>query len=353
MTERIETIKEKLQPDEAVLITDFADRFYLTGFNSSDGFVFITKDNACLLVDFRYFEMAKTAVSRLEVILLKNTFEQLNRLISDNNVKTVYTVCDKITLSKFLLYKDKLSATLSDDNKFGMLLKALRSVKNDSEILSIKRAQKITDETFEYILGKIGVGKTEREIALEMEFFLREKGSEGVSFDFIVVSGKNSSLPHGVPTDKKIEKGDFVTMDFGAVVNGYRSDMTRTVCVGAASNEQREVYEAVLNAQKLAFEQIKPGVKCLDVDRAARDYIDKSYSGCFGHGLGHSVGLEIHEDPAFNTRCDTELKPGMVLTVEPGIYIAGKFGVRIEDMIVVTENGYDNITKSPKGLIEL
>ena len=175
----------------------------------------------------------------------------------------------------------------------------------------------------------------------------------GVSFDFIVVSGKNSSLPHGVPTGKEIEKGDFVTMDFGAVVNGYRSDMTRTVCVGVASDEQKAVYQTVLNAQNLSFEKIKPGIKCRDVDFAAREYIDKTYPKCFGHGLGHSVGIEIHEDPAFNTRCETKLKPGMVLTVEPGIYIPAKFGVRIEDMIVVTENGFENITKSPKNLIEL
>jgi Xaa-Pro aminopeptidase len=187
---------------------------------------------------------------------------------------------------------------------------------------------------------------------LDMEFYMRRLGSEGVSFDFIVVSGQNSSLPHGVPTHKKIQKGDFVTMDFGAVVNGYRSDMTRTVAVGEVSSEQRNVYETVLCAKRAAMEGIKPQIKCQTIDKIARDLIDEAgYQGCFGHGLGHSVGLDIHENPCFNTRCETLLQSGMGLTVEPGIYLENKFGVRIEDMIVVTEQGYENLTQSPDELI--
>ena len=188
---------------------------------------------------------------------------------------------------------------------------------------------------------------------LDMEFFMRKNGSEGVSFDFIVVSGKNSSLPHGVPTDKKIQNCDFVTMDFGAVVNGYRSDMTRTVAVGSVSDEQRQVYDTVLKAQLEAIKSAKPGVICRDVDKVARDIIEKDYAGCFGHGLGHSVGIDIHEGPSFNTRDTTVLEKGMVITVEPGIYLENKFGVRIEDMIVITDDGNINITESPKELIIL
>ena len=181
---------------------------------------------------------------------------------------------------------------------------------------------------------------------------MRERGSEGVAFDFIVVSGKNSSLPHGVPTSKKIENGDFVTMDFGAVINGYRSDMTRTIAVGSVTEKQRTVYETVLTAQKAALSIIKPDVTCSAVDKAARDIItDAGYGDCFGHGLGHSVGLEIHESPACNTRDITPLKSGMIMTVEPGIYIQDEFGVRIEDMVLITDNGYRNFTKSPKKLI--
>ena len=183
---------------------------------------------------------------------------------------------------------------------------------------------------------------------------MRERGSEGVAFDFIVVSGKNSSLPHGVPTDKKIEKGDFVTMDFGGVVNGYRSDMTRTVAVGNVTEKQRKIYETVMAAQQASLDMIKPGVACFQVDKAARDIISNAgYGDFFGHGLGHSVGLEIHESPACNTRDKTPLKKGMIMTVEPGIYLPGEFGVRIEDMVVVTDSGYENLTKSPKELVVL
>lgn len=354
MTRRLEKIKDRLDKHEAALIFDNANRFYLTGFDSSAGIVFITEEKAYFLIDFRYFEMAQKKTRHFDkVILLEKAFEQLNALIKENDIKLIFTECEKISFSRFSKLKKSLTAQVSEDNKIGSLLAKLRAVKSAEEVAFIKKAQEITDKTFSYILDRIDIGKTERETALDMEFFLRSVGSEGVSFDFIVVSGKNSSLPHGVPTDKKIEKGDFVTMDFGAVVNGYRSDMTRTVCVGKASGEQRDVYNTVLKAQQLAFERIRPSVRCLDVDKAARDHINSLYPSTFGHGLGHSVGIEIHEDPAFNTRCETKLESGMVLTVEPGIYIADKFGVRIEDMIVVTDKGFENITKSPKNLIEL
>lgn len=183
---------------------------------------------------------------------------------------------------------------------------------------------------------------------------MRRLGSEGVSFDFIVVSGKNSSLPHGIPTDKKIEYGDFITMDFGAVVGGYRSDMTRTVALGGVSDEQRLVYNTVLTAQLAAIKKIRSGAVCSEIDKTARDIIDGAgYKNCFGHALGHSVGIEIHENPNFSPRCGTVLKSGTVMTVEPGIYIENKFGVRIEDMVFVTDGGCVDITESPKELIIL
>ena len=189
---------------------------------------------------------------------------------------------------------------------------------------------------------------------LLMEFYIRKLGSEGVAFDFVVVSGKNSSMPHGVPTDKPINDGDFITMDFGAVVSGYRSDMTRTVAVKHVSDKQKEVYNTVLSAQYAALDAIKPGVKCLEIDKISRDLIyGAGYEGCFGHGLGHGVGIEIHENPAFNMINETILEKGMVLTVEPGIYLENEFGVRIEDMVYITEDSYVNITKSPKELIVL
>lgn len=354
MENRVDKLKNALDDNEALLIKSDANRFYISGFHSSAGIVFITKKNAYFLIDFRYFEKAKSEVKHLDVIMLEKTFFQLNQICEKENVKTVYTECDKISLNDFFTYKKNLKSELSADNKFGKLLAELRSVKSKTEIEKIKSAQEITDKTFLYILDRISVGRTEKEIALDMEFYLRQLGSEGVSFDFIVVSGKNSSFPHGVPTDKKIENGDFVTMDFGAVYGGYHSDMTRTVAVGQATDEQRHIYETVIKAQEIAFKQIRPGAVCKDVDKAARDLIDGAgYKGCFGHGLGHSVGIEIHEDPAFNTRCETVLESGMVITVEPGIYLENKFGVRIEDMIIVDGVSFENITKSPKELIIL
>ena len=258
-----------------------------------------------------------------------------------------------MSIDNSALFEEKLGVEVLRDKTLSETISQMRSIKSEKEIEYIKAAQKLTDETFSYILPRIETGRTEKEIMLDMEFFMRKNGSEGVSFDFIVVSGKNSSLPHGVPTDKKIAKGDFITMDFGAVINGYRSDMTRTVAVGNVTDEQKKVYNTVLAAQEAAIKAACAGKKCVDIDKTARDIIEKDYSGCFGHGLGHSVGIDIHESPSFNTRDNTVLRPGMVLTVEPGIYIENKFGVRIEDMIVITNDGNIDITKSPKDLIVL
>ncbi len=352
---RIEFLQSNLKEDEAALISSDADRLYYTGFRSSAGYVAVTREKAVFLIDFRYFEKAKQTVDSCEVILLKNFSQQLGELFSLQKIKTVYLETDTVSLSAFSSLKKRLpDFAFSSDGKIQSLITKQRSIKSAEEIALIRQAQKMTDETFSYILDNISAGRTEREVMLNMEFYMRRLGSEGVSFDFIVVSGKNSSMPHGVPTDKKIEKGDFVTMDFGAVCGGYRSDMTRTVAVGEVSDKQKEVYGIVLKAQKETIDFIKPGVVCKEVDRTARDIIDKAgYGDCFGHGLGHSVGIEIHENPACNTVCETVMEKGMIMTVEPGIYIENEFGVRIEDMVVVTENGCENLTVSKKELIVL
>lgn len=352
---RIEFLQSNLKEDEAALISSDADRLYYTGFHSSAGYVAVTRQKAVFLIDFRYFEKAKQTVDSCEVILLKNFSQQLGELLISQKIKTVYLETDTVSLSAFSSLKKRLpDFAFSSDGIIQSLITKQRSVKSADEIALIKKAQKMTDETFTYILGHISEGRTEREVMLDMEFYMRRLGSEGVSFDFIVVSGKNSSMPHGVPTDKIIEKGDFVTMDFGAVCGGYRSDMTRTVAVGKVSDRQKEVYGIVLKAQKETIDFIKPGVVCKEVDRVARDIIAKAgYGDCFGHGLGHSVGIEIHENPACNTVCETVLEKGMLMTVEPGIYIENEFGVRIEDMVAVTENGCENLTASKKELIVL
>ncbi len=352
MNESVKKIQEFLSSTTAALIFSQANRFYLSGFNNDSGTVLITKNDAVFFTDFRYLEKAKE-VSDIRVLDSKNLYSQINEITKNRGIIEILTETENISVDKFFTLEQKLDAKISNSGELCKKLTDMRIVKNDTEISLIKSAQELTDKTLDYILPRITVGRTEREIMLDMEFFMRKMGSEGISFDFIVVSGKNTSLPHGVPTDKRIEKGDFVTMDFGAVTGGYRSDMTRTVAVGQVSDEQKAVYDTVLKAQLAALKEIKSGAVCRDIDKIARDIIEKDYNGCFGHGLGHSVGIEIHERPAFNTRDNTVLQSGTVMTVEPGIYLENKFGVRIEDMVIVTDDGTENITNSPKDLIVL
>lgn len=352
---RIETIQKTLEKNQGLIITSGANRFYLTGFQSSAGTVFITKEKAYFLIDFRYFEKAKSVVKELEVFLSVNPLSEVKSLAEKLNVREVFVETFSLSVNCFKKYEENLTGiNVLNSDKFDKVLSKMRSIKSKAELDKIKAAQKLTDDTFYYILGRIEAGRSEIDVMLDMEFYMRKLGSEGVSFDFIVVSGKNSSLPHGVPSQNKLKKGDFVTMDFGAVVGGYRSDMTRTVAVGYVTDEQRLVYDTVLNAQSQAFKAIKPGVICKSVDKVARDIIySAGFKGCFGHGLGHSVGIEIHETPSFNTSCETVVKEGMIITVEPGIYIENKFGVRIEDMAYITNDGAISITNSKKELIIL
>ena len=356
MTEqRIKKLQKILSEGTAAVITSGANRFYLTGFQTSSGMVVATRDAAYFLVDFRYVEKAKSVITDMPVKLSSDHAATAYELLKEHNIKSVLVETDETSMATLKAYRERFEGIeILTDDTIDTTLRGMRAVKSEYELSLIKKAQELTDKTFSYICERIAAGRTEREVMLDMEFFMRKLGSEGVSFDFIVVSGKNSSLPHGVPTDKKIEKGDFVTMDFGAVVGGYRSDMTRTVAVGSISDEQRHIYDTVLRAQEAAIAAIKAGLVCRDIDKVARDIIaNEGFADCFGHGLGHSVGIEIHEMPAFNTRCETILKHGTVMTVEPGIYLEDKFGVRIEDMVYVTEGGCINITKSPKNLIIL
>lgn len=354
MESRVKRLQAELAPTEAALITDSADRFYLTGFNSSAGAVLVTHTSAYFIIDFRYYEKARKSVRGLDVILQGSLTEQLSGIVADSGVERILVRAEKMTLGELSRYNSALRCDFDFSGRLDAVITALRAVKSDYELDCIRHAQRFTDDTFKYILDRISVGRTEREIMLDMEFHMRRCGSEGVAFDFIVVSGENSSLPHGTPTERQIKAGDFVTMDFGGVYNGYRSDMTRTVAVGNVSLEQKNVYEIVLQAQLSALKAIRAGAVCSDIDAVARRFIaENGFEGAFGHGLGHSVGIEIHENPCFNTRCDTRLSAGNVMTVEPGIYLESKFGVRIEDMVAVTELGCDNLTHSDKQLIVL
>lgn len=353
MKKRIEKLQNYLKNDEAALIFSESNRFYFTNFHSSAGVVVITPKKAVFLIDFRYFEKAKQAVNSVETVLCTETYKQLFEILSSEKINCVFLETESLNLSTFKRLKENMqNIKISDEPKIQDFINDLRAVKDSSEIGLIKAAQQLTDKAFEYVLNRISVGRSEKEIALDMEFFARKNGSDGVAFDFIVVSGKNSSLPHGVPTDKKLQKGDFLTMDFGARVGGYCSDMTRTVALSCVTEKQQFVYDTVLKSQKLALQEIKAGAVCKEIDNVARNFINQSgFQNCFGHGLGHSVGIDIHESPSFNTRDNTVLKSGMVLTVEPGIYLENEFGVRIEDMVAVTDKGYENLTKSQKELI--
>lgn len=354
--ERIARIQRELDKGEALLIASGANRLYFTGFESTAGRILITRDVACFLVDFRYFEKAKNTVVSCDVTLSSQAmWAEIKAFVEQHDVKRLYVETYSLSVSQMKQLTDMMPAIeVSADDKMDKVIEEMRAIKTAEEIDRIKAAQAMTEDTFTYILDRIEPGRSEIDVMLDMEFYMRRLGSEGVSFDFIVVSGKNSSLPHGVPSQKRIEKGDFLTMDFGAVVDGYHSDMTRTVAVGSVSDEQRLVYDTVLQAQLAALDAVKAGVVCKDVDKVARDLINNAgFEGKFGHGLGHSLGIQIHEDPRFNTTCETVLKSGMVMTVEPGIYLENQFGVRIEDMVVATETGHVNLTSAEKQLIIL
>ena len=352
---RILNLQEILNDSEAFLVTSGSNRFYLTGFNSSAGTVVITKTRAVFFIDFRYFEKAKSTAGSCEVVLYDKGDKGIYEFCKSEKIKCIFVESSFVSLTQHKHLSDLFSGIeISKDNLLDLSINKMRAVKSADELLCIKQAQALTDSTFDYILPRITAGRTEREVMLDMEFFMRGLGASGVSFDFIVVSGKNSSLPHGVPTDKKIEKGDFVTMDFGALYNGYCSDMTRTVALGFVTDQMKEVYETVLAAQLAGIGASKAGVLGSEVDGAARKVIaDAGYGAYFGHGYGHSLGLQIHEAPNCNPGGNVPMPVKSVCSAEPGIYLPDQFGVRIEDVVIFEENGVTDITKSPKELIIL
>ncbi len=341
---------------DAALIVGAVNRRYFSGFSSSAGVVLVTREQSYLLVDFRYFEAAQKKVQGLEVILFQNREETIKKLLKKHAVSGVLLE-QEVSFKEASFLKniiDDAGAIAVLDDTLDQLIREIRMIKSPDELKKMKQAQKVTEEAFSYILPRIKPGVTEKELALSIEFFMRKQGAEAVAFDLIVVSGKNSSLPHGVPSDKLIELGDFITMDTGAVVEGYHSDMTRTVAIGKISEAQKRIYEIVLDAQLKGIQKVKAGVTCSLIDQTVREHIySLGYKGCFGHSTGHSLGMQIHERPVFSTSDNTILRPGMVMTVEPGIYLNDRFGVRIEDMIVVTENGCENLTNASKELIIL
>ena len=288
-------------------------------------------------------------------MLQSQTISQIKDILTALGAKSVAVEAERMTLKQYAEFARALDGIdIVCDGELDIAIDKIRSIKSEAQVEKIIKAQRIAEAAFEHILTFIKEGVTEKEVALELDYYMLSHGADGLSFETIAVSGKNSSKPHGVPSDKKIEKGDFVTMDFGAVVEGYHSDMTRTVAVGFVTDEQKNVYETVLKAQEAAQAAASSGVCCADVDKAARDVIENAgYGEYFNHSTGHGVGVEIHESPRLSKLCKSALSVGNIVTDEPGVYIPEKFGVRIEDMLLITENGCENLTRAPKELIIL
>lgn len=347
-------IRETKRFDGALIISP-ENRFYFTGFPSSDGFLLVSADRAVFITDGRYIEAAQNAVTSCEVVLQASVGTQLADIFAEMGVSKVAVETERISVAKFAKYSDFLKpADLIPDPLLDGIIRTLRAVKTPQEIEKIKAAQRIAEAAFDHILGFITPGKTEKEIALELDFYMLSHGAQALSFETIAVSGKKSSMPHGVPDGNIVQNGDFITMDFGAVVDGYHSDMTRTVAVGTVSERQKEVYNTVLHAQEAVLAALKPGLSCREADKIARDVITQAgYGEYFTHSTGHGVGVEIHESPNLSPRAESILEIGNVITDEPGIYLPGAFGVRIEDMALITSDGCENLAQCSKELIIL
>lgn len=338
---------------DAVLISDPRNIRHITGFAGGEGFLYLSEEGKVLLVDSRYTVQAREETSGITVTEYRNNYmEELSVLLKAQDVKILGFEGEHLSYQEYETLRNffKEITLVSVGNYFTRK----RAIKTETELSLLERAQAIGDEAFSKILEILKPGMTELSVAAHLEFFMKEAGAEGLSFDTIVASGIHSAMPHAIPTDKKLEKGDFVTMDFGCCYHGYCSDMTRTVVIGKADDKQKEIYQVVLEAQLAALDFIRAKRRGNEVDAVAREVISKAgYGEYFGHGLGHSVGLFIHEEPRLSRLCEEELLEGMIETVEPGIYIPGFGGVRIEDMVAVTSNGCKNLTKSAKKLLEL
>ncbi len=351
---RIEKIRSKFDEYEidALLITTDENRRYAVGFHSTDGAVLITRDGAYLFVDSRYIEAANRAVSGASVQLVdrENTYKERIRSALAEGVRSAIGFEDaSMSYADFMKYSDMIDSPLKPASS---LLTELRRSKDESEIKELIAAQRIAEKAYKDVLGLIKPGVSELDIAAELTYRMLKHGGEKNSFDPIVLTGANTSMPHGQPGSTRIKPGDFVTMDFGCQRNGYCSDMTRTVAVGHADDEMRKVYDTVLRAQAAGISAAREGAKGRDIDGAARRVIEQAgYGPCFGHSFGHGVGLMIHEEPTASPSSEAKMPGGAVISAEPGIYIENRFGVRIEDVIIIREGGCENITLAEKELL--
>ena len=336
---------------DGLLLTSRYSRHYGAEFDIAEGAAIVTKKGSRYFTDSRYIESAQNGIKNFEVICVDGIGynKLLNDAIAEFEVTTLGFEENYLTVAEFMGYEKNLNAKLVPFHKE---ISGFRAVKEAWELDHMRKAQAIADKAFAEVLPRIRVGMTELELQAELIYCLYKNGGQGLSFDPIVVSGPNSSMPHGVAGERRIQEGDFITMDFGVLYNGYCSDMTRTVAVGFATEEMKKVYDTVLKAQLAGIAVTRAGVTGKEIDAAARKVIqDAGYGEYFGHGYGHCLGMEVHEMPSCSPGGDKVMEVNMVSSAEPGIYLPGKFGVRIEDVVVFTADGCEILTKSPKNLI--
>jgi Xaa-Pro aminopeptidase len=353
--ERINHIKRILREDkvDGILITNLENVHYLSGFTGSDAALLITENKGYFLTDSRYTTQAREEVSGFEVVQYKKKIEGLSNLMNDLELRGIGFEGQDLTYQAHKEFAEKVSG--GEFIPINERVKNIRTVKGNGEIALIKKAIDIASKSLRENVWRITPGNHEREVALELEFSMRRNGADNIAFDTIVVSGDRSALPHGKPSEKKIHNGDFVIIDFGARYGGYYSDETRTFFCGKPNRRQKEVYQIVKDAHDKAISSVRPGMKATEVDAVARGWIkDAGYGEYFGHGTGHGVGLAVHENPVIGYESEDVVEEGMVFTIEPGIYIPGWGGVRIEDMVLVTENGCEVLTDMSKeiGVVE-
>ena len=345
-----------LTATDGVLVHNPSNMFYLTEGYTGEGLVFISPKRRVIITDFRYTEQAERQAPGFEVVMTDKGLSHnqwVARLCQEESITSLRYEDGYITVRTFAALQDAVGDSVAFSSLDGAPEK-LREVKTAAEVEIMRKAGAITSQAFDIICGKIREGMTEKELQIELDFTMLKLGADGVAFDTIIASGENGSLCHAIPGQRKLQKGDMITMDYGAKFGGYCSDMTRTVALGQPSDTMRHVYDTVLTAQKMCEEALAAGKICSDIDKIARDYIDaQGYAGRFGHGLGHAVGIDIHENPRLSYACHDVLVPGVVITVEPGVYLPGVGGVRVENTCLVTETGCEPLTTAPKELIIL
>lgn len=355
-------IKEKMVESniDVLLVTNCENEkaamnlFYATeGFAGSSGCALIGTDFAYFITDFRYQNALDCVSDEFEKVIQDRSegmFDTLAKIVKEKQLKKIY-IDPNIFYHETKTIIEKCDVELES---FDKLFNDCRNVKSEKELDNMKEACRITDEAYSYILSVAKAGKTEKELAVLLERKMIDLGADSISFDIIFLSGHRGALPHGRPSEKKLENGDLVTVDFGCYVNKYASDMTRTFAVGEISDKLNEIYNVVYEAQLRGLAAVKAGVSCFDVDKACRDYITEAgYGEYFGHGTGHGLGIDVHESISVSSKSKDILQVGNVVTIEPGIYIEGLGGVRIEDDVVVTESGCEILNKSPKELIKI